>query len=118
MDCPRNNLALITLDADAWRLREHQLALITSDSRCCSTTSNNIDYSRNKMALITSNSDAWRLREHQLALITSAQRMRRRLGGWKTSGARTPTAWTMFQQDGPNHLGLWCNMDYLPTRWP
>ena len=22
----------------------------------------------------------------------------------------TPTAWTVLQQDGPNHLGLWCNV--------
>ena len=22
---------------------------------------------------------------------------------------RDPTTWTMFQQDGPNHLGLWYN---------
>ena len=25
-------------------------------------------------------------------------------------GAGAPTTWTIIQQDGPNHLGLWCNM--------
>ena len=76
MDCPRNNLALITLDADAWRLREHQLALITSDSRCCSTTSNNIDYSHGQNRVVGTGREHFSLSNidysaNCMALITS-----------------------------------------------
>ena len=51
-------------------------------------------------------------------------RRRRRAAGGRRRARRPPVrwpgtpTWTIFQQDGPNHLGLWCNMEYIQTRWP
>ena len=45
----------------------------------------------------------------------AAGRRRRRprrlpTGRFQQAPVRDPTTWTILEQDGPNHLGLWCNV--------
>ena len=46
--------------------------------------------------------------------VTGVDRLSGRPNGNKLltgeGGAGTPTTWTILQNDGPNHLGLWCNV--------
>ena len=59
-----------------------------------------------------------------MALITSGLRfIRYNLTGWDFASVevyptRPPTAWTVLRKDGPNHLGLWYNIDTRTSNGP